>query len=192
DDFSTDGTRDILAKLHIPDVKVILQPKNMGKGAAIRSGLEKATGEVVVPQDSDLELDPYIIVDLLNYYKKNQAQAVYGSRFRDAKFSFNPYFLANYILSLFTSLLFFRRVTDMETCYKMVNRELLLSLNLKANRFDIEPEVTAKLLKKKIHIKEYPIHLHYKPRSTKEGKKINLGDAFMAVWTLIKVRLTNK
>ncbi|MFC1517563.1 glycosyltransferase family 2 protein [Candidatus Margulisiibacteriota bacterium] len=189
DDYSTDGTRDVLQKINYPDVKILMQPKNMGKGAALRRGLEAAIGEVVVPQDSDLELHPEQLIDIFNYYKKENAQAVFGTRFKKARFSFNPYFLANYLLSLLTSSLFFKRVTDMETCYKMVDRQLLLSLKLRSNRFDIEPETTAKLLKKKVHIKEYPIT--YKPRSTKEGKKINIKDAFVAVWTLLRIRLFN-
>jgi dolichol-phosphate mannosyltransferase len=186
DDFSTDGTREILSRIQLPDVTVVLQPRNMGKGAALRAGLLRARGDVVIPQDSDLELEPAQILELFNHFKKNLAEAVYGSRFKKAAFSLNPYFLANFLLSVFTSLLFFRRITDMETCYKMVKRERLLSLGLRSNRFDIEPEVTAKLLKRGIRILEMPIA--YTPRSSAQGKKIKLKDAFSAVWTLLKYR----
>ncbi len=190
DDFSTDGTRDLLKGLEgRPGVTVVLHEKNGGKGTAIRTGLAHAKGDVVVPQDSDLELDPTQIITLLQFFKDKNADAVFGTRFRKAAFSLNKYFLANYLLSLFTSMLYFQRITDMETCYKMVKRDVLLSLKLKSARFDIEPEVTGKLSKRGIRIHELPIK--YNPRTEAEGKKIKLKDAFSAVWTLIKYRFVD-
>lgn len=186
DDFSHDGTRDLLALVDKPGVKIVLHDKNQGKGAAIRTGLMHASGEIIVPQDSDLELDPVQIIELLEFMKKNSVDAVYGSRFKGTAFRLNKYYLANWLLSMLTSILFFHRITDMETCYKMVKRNLLMQLNLRSSRFDIEPEITAKLLKRGVRILEKPVT--YIPRSTDQGKKIKLKDAFSAVWALLKYR----
>jgi glycosyltransferase involved in cell wall biosynthesis len=180
DDGSTDGTSEILRK--IPDIKLILHPKNQGKGSAIRSGLKIATGEFVIIQDADLEYNPADYLRLLAGFTDLKIGAVYGSRFKgNSQFLFLSK-LANYILVILTNLLYKAKLSDMETCYKMVRRDVLLSLNLSAQRFEIEPEITAKLLRKRVKIKEVPINYN----ARKEGKKIGLKDALSAIKELIK------
>ena len=192
DDFSTDGTIDILKKLK--KYKIIFHEKNKGKGSAIRTGLKYATGDIITIQDADLEYDPNDYQKLLIPILENKAQVVYGSRFLNKTFKLSWrnkihqwfYYLGNNVLTLATNIIYFSNITDMETCYKVFKKDVIKSLNLKAERFDIEPEITAKTLRKGYKIYEVPIT--FNPRSFKEGKKINWKDGLKALFVLIKLR----
>lgn len=184
DDFSTDGTRGKLTSL--TGVKVLYHDVNRGKGAAIRTGIAAATGDVIIIQDADLEYDPNEYPKLLAPFADPQVQAVFGSRFKGGgEFLFLSR-MANVFLTFMTRVLFGGRVSDMETCYKLVRRELMLSLNLVSNRFEIEPEITTKLLKRKVRLVEVPIT--YRARKSHEGKKIGVKDGIKAVRELIRWR----
>jgi len=190
DDGSTDGTRDILpaiAEDH-PHVKLILHEKNSGKGSAVRTGIAAATMDLVLIQDADLEYDPEDYVALLKPILAGKADVVYGSRFLGGprKAAMFWHMVANKTLTLMTNILYNSILTDMETCYKVFKRELIQSIPLRAKRFDFEPEITSKLLKRGVRIYEVPIS--YDSREYSEGKKIGLKDAFEAVWTLVKYR----
>ncbi|MBI9048206.1 MAG: glycosyltransferase family 2 protein [Anaerolineaceae bacterium] len=190
DDGSSDGTREILKQYESdPQIRVILQLKNEGKGSAVITGIHNATGDLVVIQDADLEYDPNDYAVLLKPFQDDPTtQVVYGTRFskqRKNDFLFwNK--LANRILTMITNILYFSRLTDMETCYKLFRKELADDMVLHARGFEFEPEFTAKLIKRKIKIKEVPIY--FKPRDYTQGKKIKVSDAFKAIWTLIKYR----
>ncbi len=186
DDCSNDGTGDVIK--NIEGIIPIFHNVNMGKGSAIRTGLNYASGDYTIIQDADLEYSTDDIPKLLNYAIKNNLNAVYGSRFKGkGKFLPHSYF-ANRFLTTLTDILFGGNVSDMETCYKLVKTEILKSLNLKSKRFDIEPEITAKLLRKGIKIWELPIN--YKGRSEAEGKKIYWKDAIVAIIVLFKIFLS--
>ncbi len=187
DDGSTDGTRDWLQTLKEDEIKVLLHPKNRGKGAAVRTGIQEASGEVTIIQDADLEYDPADYPSLLDPMIRFGADAVYGSRFLGPHrvFLFWHY-LGNKLLTTITNILYDTMLSDMETCYKAVRTDVLKELKLKSNTFDIEPEITAKLFKRKLKIFEVPIS--YSGRSYEEGKKITAIDGFRALWTLFKFR----
>lgn len=180
DDHSQDRTLEVLKR--IPGIKVFAHSTNQGKGAAIRTALKHATGDVVVIQDADLEYDPADYPTLLAPFADPHVDAVYGSRFRGRGRFLLLSRLANYFLTFWTDILFGGRITDMETCYKVVRRPLFQSLELTANRFEIEPEITVKLLRKRARIVERPIR--YNART--EGKKIGPRDGIMACWYLLK------
>ena len=184
DDGSCDRTKEILR--NIDNIKKIFFDKNQGKGSAIRAGLKLATGDIVIIQDADLEYNPFDYLNLIKPFRKYGTNiVVYGSRFKGSgKFLFLSR-LANIILNFFTNLLFGSKISDMETCYKVLPRKIMLSLNLKSKRFEIEPEITAKLLKKKIRIVEVPIS--YQAR--KVGKKIKPKDGIIALLTLLYYRI---
>jgi glycosyltransferase involved in cell wall biosynthesis len=182
DDFSCDGTRDYLKKKQ--GVKVIYHQSNMGKGAAIRSGLARVSGDVVIIQDADLEYSPREIPGLLLPIKEGKTKVVYGSRFLGRGEFLKSSFYANRFLTELTNLLYDAQITDMETCYKVIETKLLRSLNLVSSRFEIEPEITCKILKKGERIVELPIS--YKGRKT--GKKIGIKDGIQAIYNLIKWR----
>ena len=189
DDGSKDGTRDVLAALDGKDsVRVILHEKNKGKGAAVRTGMAAATGDVLLIQDADLEYDPRDFPQLLQPIEEGVADVVYGSRFlgRAHRVTMFWHLVANQMLTLMTNILYNTILTDMETGYKVFRREVLNGMVLHANSFDFEPEFTAKILKRKFRIFEVPIT--FNPRDYTQGKKIKLHDAFEAVWTLIKYR----
>lgn len=191
DDGSTDGTAGKLGGLDYSkfnNVKVIHHTSNMGKGAAILTGLAHASGEFVIIQDAGLEYNPQEYLSLVNYAKANNFAVVYGSRFLNGRCSMPllPY-LANKVLTSMVNLLFFAALTDMETCFKLVKRDAILGLNLKARRFEIEPEITVKLLKKGHKIKEMPIS--YKKNSYPGGKKIKWSDGVHSLYTILKLRL---
>jgi len=201
DDGSTDGTCQRLKEIDSP-VQVIYQPFNQGKGAAVRLALERVTGDLVLIQDADLEYDPGEYPKLLAPFVSDHCRVVYGSRFSNVsglaglfsqhqKFHFwhLVYFLGNKFLTLVTKLLYGSSLTDMETCYKMLETGLMKSLNLKANRFEFEPEITAKILKRKIRICEVPISYH--GREYSEGKKISWRDGLSAIKVLIKCRFSD-
>jgi glycosyltransferase involved in cell wall biosynthesis len=187
DDGSTDGTRDVLRQLEDSTVRVILHDGNRGKGAAVRTGLAVASGDYVLIQDADLEYDPEDWPKLIAPVQRGRARAVYGSRFTgERRNMLFLHWVGNRMLSLVTNMLYNTTLSDMETCYKLVDRSLLLELGLRSDRFDIEPEITAKILKRRIRIYEVPIS--YTGRELDEGKKITWRDGFAAVATLVKYR----
>lgn len=185
DDFSTDRSREILK--NISDIRIVHHARNMGKGAAIRTGLGHIKGEVVVIQDGDLEYNPSDFPALLKPILAGEADVVYGSRFLgNVKGMRLQNFLGNKALTLMTRMLYGAQITDMETCYKMMRVSVVSDLTLRANRFDFEPEITAKILKKGVKFREIPIS--YRGRSHEEGKKIGWKDGLQAIWSLVKYR----
>ena len=190
DDGSTDGTPDILKMEEDSTVKVLHHPKNQGKGAAVRTGLPHATGDLVVIQDADLEYDPDDYRMLLAPILKKKAEVVYGSRFTGEHRNMLFWHMAgNKFLSLVTNILYNTTLSDMETCYKLFVRDTLQGIDIKSDKFNFEPEITAKILKKKIRIYEVPIS--YAGREYEEGKKITWRDGFAALWALIKYRFVD-
>ena len=193
DDFSTDGTREIEDKLEkkYKNLKVFKQDKNYGKGAALRTGFKNAKGEYVIVQDADLEYDPEDYHSLLTLIERNENAVIYGSRFLGAerKSMSLTHTLGNKALTTLTNVLYNTSITDMETCYKMFPREVIQSITYHSNRFNFEPEITAKILKKGYKIFEVPIK--YYGRDWDEGKKISWKDGFAAIWALIKYRFVN-
>ncbi|MBC8449562.1 MAG: glycosyltransferase family 2 protein [Chloroflexi bacterium] len=191
DDGSVDGTREIIAEEAAADeVIAVFHPQNRGKGAAVRSGIACATGEWLIIQDADLELDPSDYPRLLAPILAGQAQVVYGSRFQHG-YGTLPWRqrFGNGFLTWLTNLLYRARLTDMETCYKLLPAQIMKDIGLRANRFDIEPEITAKLLKRGCHIYEVPISYRY--RNQDEGKKLGWRDGVQALWALIKYRFVD-
>jgi glycosyltransferase involved in cell wall biosynthesis len=192
DDGSTDGTRGILEDLDGKGpIKVVFHEKNQGKGAAVRTGIQHAQGDVILIQDADLEYDPRDYPALLRPLQEGLADVVYGSRFlggprRPVMFW---HMVANKLLTLMTNILYNTILTDMETGYKVFRRQVVEGMRLKSKRFEFEPEFTAKILKRKVRIFEVPIT--FNPRDYEEGKKIGLKDAFQAVWALLKYRFTD-
>jgi len=186
DDCSTDGTRDILKELEAEGCKVVLQPKNQGKGAALRTGFQHATGDVIIVQDADLEYDPAEYPKLIQPILEGKADVVYGSRFIGDQHRVLYYWhsCANWMLTTASNLFTNLNLTDMETCYKVFRRQVLQGMVLKSNRFGFEPEFTAKVAKKKLRIYEIPIS--YAGRTYEEGKKIGLKDAFQALWCIVR------
>ncbi|HKI54963.1 MAG TPA: glycosyltransferase family 2 protein [Anaerolineales bacterium] len=190
DDGSQDGTRDILKKLDgNNNVRVILQEKNQGKGAAVVIGMHAAKGEILLIQDADLEYDPRDYPILLQPIEEGLADVVYGSRFLGAAHRVAMFWhqVANQLLTLMTNILYNSILTDMETGYKVFRRGVIEGLNIRSKRFNFEPEFTAKILKRNYRIFEVPIT--FNPRDYTDGKKIKLKDAFEAVWALLRYRL---
>ena len=187
DDGSTDGTRDVLRQLGDSTVRILMHEANRGKGASVRTGLALATGDYVLIQDADLEYDPDDWPRLIAPVMRGRARVVYGSRFTgERRNMLLLHWIGNRMLSLVTNVLFNSTLSDMETCYKLVDRTLLNDLALRSDHFDIEPEITAKILKRGIRIYEVPIS--YMGREFDEGKKITWRDGFAALWTLVKFR----
>ena len=193
DDGSTDGTRELLARMASTDpaLRILFHERNRGKGAAVATGIQAAQGDLILIQDADLEYDPREYPVLLKPIEEGRADVVFGSRFLGAPR--RPimfwHMVANQILTLMTNVLYNSILSDMETGYKVFRREVLLAIPLRARRFDFEPEITAKLLKRGARIFEVPIS--FNPRDYAEGKKIGLKDAFVAIWTLLKYRFTD-
>jgi glycosyltransferase involved in cell wall biosynthesis len=189
DDCSTDGTRDILADLETDEVKVYYQPVNRGKGAALREGFKHAAGDVVLVQDADLEYDPSEYPRLLQPIIENQADVVYGSRFigDSHRVLYFWHYVANKVLTMLSNMFTNLNLTDMETCYKVFRREVLQGIKLKSNRFGFEPEITAKIAKRKQPSwRIYEIPISYSGRTYEEGKKIGLKDAFTAFYCIVR------
>ncbi len=187
DDGSTDGSRDVLEQLGDSTVRVVLHDVNRGKGAALRTGFGHATGEYVLVQDADLEYDPEDWPKLLNPVLRGRARVVYGSRFTgERRNMLLLHWIGNRFLSMTTNVLYNTTLSDMETCYELLDRDLIEEMDLTSERFDIEPEITAKVLKRGIRIYEVPIS--YSGREFDEGKKITWRDGFAALWTLTKYR----
>jgi glycosyltransferase involved in cell wall biosynthesis len=187
DDGSSDGTRDLLRQLGDSTVRVALHDGNRGKGAAVRTGLALASGDYVLIQDADLEYDPDDWPLLIAPVIRGRARVVYGSRFTgERRNMLFLHWVGNRVLSLVTNMLYNTTLSDMETCYKLIDRTLLADLGLRCDRFDIEPEITAKILKRRVRIYEVPIS--YMGREFDEGKKITWRDGFAALWTLVKFR----
>jgi len=192
DDGSIDGTKDIVNRYREKKgFIVILHEKNQGKGAAVRSGLDAATGDVFLIQDADLEYDPRDYPALLEPINDGLADVVYGSRFLGAsrRVAMFWHMVANKLLTLFTNILYDTILTDMETGYKVFKKQVVEDMPLHAKRFEFEPEFTAKILKRKYRIFEVPIT--FNPRDYEEGKKIGLSDAFEAIWALVKYRFVD-
>jgi glycosyltransferase involved in cell wall biosynthesis len=189
-DGSTDGTREVLDRIAPrPELRIIHAEKNGGKGSAIRIGFARAAGTIVAIQDADLELDPAQIAELVRPILSGQTRVVYGSRFLAGRPE-APWLsiFANQVLTGATNVLFGGRLTDMETCYKVMTTEVARSLGLECNRFDIEPEISAKLLRDGHSILELPVR--FEPRSRAQGKKIGWRDGVQAIKVLIKYRFT--
>jgi glycosyltransferase involved in cell wall biosynthesis len=193
DDGSTDGTRELLARMAKTDpaLRILFHERNRGKGAAVATGIQAAQGDLILIQDADLEYDPREYPVLLKPIEEGRADVVFGSRFLGAprRPTMFWHMVANQILTLMTNVLYNSILSDMETGYKVFRREVLLAIPLRARRFDFEPEITAKLLKRGARIFEVPIS--FNPRDYAEGKKIGLKDAFVAIWTLLKYRFTD-
>jgi glycosyltransferase involved in cell wall biosynthesis len=196
DDGSTDGTRELLREIgQLPGVRVLLHERNQGKGAALKTGFEQARGDVVVIQDADLEYDPQDYPLLLQPILQGEADVVYGSRFlvsdgdhgreRDALHHYLGNRLLTFVSNVFTGL----NLTDMETCYKCMKREVLQGITIRSRRFTVEPELTAKLARAPVRIHEVPIH--YRGRSYGEGKKIGWRDAIAAFAAIVKYRFVD-
>jgi glycosyltransferase involved in cell wall biosynthesis len=190
DDGSKDGTRDILTTLQARHhFKLVFQPQNQGKGAALRRGFADATGDIVVIQDADLEYSPEEFPSLIELICQGRADVVYGSRFlgRHRVFLFTHY-LGNRVLTLLTNVLYNTMLTDMETCYKAMRGEIIRGLHVTEDGFGIEPELTAKIFKRGYRVYEVPIT--YDGRGYEEGKKITWRDGLVALWVLLKFRFS--
>ena len=190
DDCSSDGTRDLLQGLQKElGFRLILQPHNGGKGSALRAGFAHVTGDIVIIQDADLEYSPEEYPSLIELISAGRADVVYGSRFlgRHRVFLFTHY-LGNKLLTLITNVLYNTILSDMETCFKVMRVEVLRSFSLQSNGFGIEPELTAKIFKRRYRVYEIPIT--YDGRGYSEGKKITWRDGLVALWVLVKYRFT--
>jgi glycosyltransferase involved in cell wall biosynthesis len=194
DDGSTDGSRVILealAPIRTP-CRVLFHAQNMGKGAALRTALTYATGDLILIQDADLEYEPAEYPELLAPIIKGRADVVYGSRLRGGKSvrDFNLLYLwGNKFVTLVANLLYGGALTDIETCYKVFRADVIKNIQIRANRFEFEPEITAKVLKRRHKVVELPIS--YYARDHREGKKLTWRDGISALWTLLKYRFMN-
>jgi glycosyltransferase involved in cell wall biosynthesis len=189
DDGSTDGSDKVLAAVEDSTVRIINHPHNKGKGAAIRTGLQAVRGDLVLIQDADLEYDPADWSRLLDPILRGKALVVYGSRFTGERKNMLPlHWIGNRLLSLCTNILYSSTLSDMETCYKLFDRRVLEGITVESDRFDFEPEITAKVMRRGHRIYEVPIS--YAGREVTEGKKITWRDGFGALRALVKYRFT--
>jgi glycosyltransferase involved in cell wall biosynthesis len=190
DDASTDGTREILRELERQvDVRVIYQPSNQGKGAALREGFRHARGDIVLVQDADLEYDPAEYPRLIQPILENQADVVYGSRFigESHRVLYYWHYVANKALTTLSNMFTNLNLTDMETCYKVFRRAVLADIRLKSNRFGFEPEITAKVARRSHPAwRIYEVPISYSGRTYEEGKKIGLRDALSALYCIVR------
>jgi glycosyltransferase involved in cell wall biosynthesis len=189
DDGSQDGSREILAELgkSCPQIRVFLQPKNMGKGAALRRGIAEATGDFLIIQDADLEYDPAEYPVLLGPLLQDKADVVYGSRFLGGgphRVLYYWHSVGNFLLTQLSNALTNMNLSDMETCYKVFRREIIQSIPIEENRFGFEPEITVKIAKRRLRV--YEVGISYWGRTYEEGKKIGWKDGLRALWCLLK------
>lgn len=187
DDFSTDGTRDILSKINDKDIKILYHDSNKGKGAALRTGFKNATGDICIVQDADLEYDPKEFPILIEPIVKNKADVVFGSRFQSGRPHRVVYFwhrIGNGFLTLLSNFFTDLNLSDMETCYKAFRTEIIKSIEIKENRFGFEPEITAKISKMDLRI--YEVGISYYGRTYAEGKKIGWKDGVRAIYCILK------
>jgi len=196
DDCSTDGTRAVLNELRLPGVKVVFHDKNRGKGAALKTGFQNCTGDIVLIQDADLEYDPREYPKLIAPILAGDADVVYGSRFVGGEAHRVLYFwhyVANRVLTMTSNAFADLNLTDMETCYKVFRKEIVSALDIEEKRFGVEPEITAKLatLARQQRISIYEVGISYHGRTYEEGKKIGLKDALRALWCIILYNTTS-
>ena len=192
DDLSTDGTREILEKIKTPIIKIFFHPKNQGKGAALRTGFSKVTGDICIIQDADLEYDPSEYPNLIKPIVEDHADVVYGSRFQGGSAHRVVYFwhrMGNGFLTLLSNIFTDINLSDMETCYKVFKKDVIKSIRIKENRFGFEPEITAKISKMNLRI--YEVGISYYGRTYSEGKKITWKDGIRAIYCIIKYNLFN-
>jgi len=193
DDGSTDGTKEVLEKQDFPrNVKKLFHEKNTGKGGAIRTAVKEVTGDVVAIQDADMEYDPMELRELTSPIIKGVADVVYGSRLwggKPQRVHMFWHLLGNRFLTLVADVLYNSTLTDIETCYKVLKTDVIKQINIKSNGFSVEPEITAKVLKKKLRVYEMPIS--YYGRTYEEGKKITWRHGFEALWALLKYRFVD-
>ena len=191
DDFSTDGTRDLLRdRLESEVDKIVYQDRNYGKGYALKTGFGHATGDIVIIQDADLEYDPNQYPDMIRPIVENKADVVYGSRFQGGgphRVVYYWHYVGNRLLTLLSNMFTNINLTDMETCYKAFRRDLIQSIDIEENRFGFEPEITAKVAKRNVRI--YEIGISYYGRTYNEGKKIGWKDGCKAIWCIVKYNL---
>ncbi|MBT4485520.1 MAG: glycosyltransferase family 2 protein [Candidatus Latescibacteria bacterium] len=189
DDFSDDGTCELLRDMEQEtDLKIFYHTKNMGKGAALRTGFKNVTGDIVIVQDADLEYDPSEYENLIEPIRENKADVVYGSRFMGGprRVLYFWHTVGNRMLTLFSNMMTNMNLTDMETCYKVFRREVIQKISIKSNRFGVEPEITAKI--SRLGVRLYEIPISYDGRRYSEGKKIDWKDGITAFYTIIKFR----
>jgi glycosyltransferase involved in cell wall biosynthesis len=193
DDGSKDGTRDILGEMSDPEVRVIFHKANQGKGAALRTGFQEATGDICIVQDADLEYDPQEFPLVIQPILEGKADVVFGSRFQSGRPHRVVYFwhrIGNGVLTLMSNFFTDLNLSDMETCYKAFRREVIQSIKIRENRFGFEPEVTAKVAKMNLRI--YEVGISYYGRTYDEGKKIGWRDGFRAIYCILKYNLWAK
>ncbi len=191
DDFSTDSTREILRNIKYKNIRIFYHEKNSGKGYSIRTGLQHITGDIIIIQDADLEYNPEEYSKLIQPILDGKTDVVYGSRYKGKVIGPNllSHLYGNKILTFITRVLYLQNISDMETCYKVFKKEVLKDIKLRAKRFDFEPEITAKIIKKGYKIYEVPIT--YRSRLFDEGKKITWKDGIKALYYLVKYRFTD-
>ena len=190
DDFSTDGTREIISNYKKNNVSVIHHNMNYGKGRAIQTGIKKATGDIVIIQDADLEYNPTEYSKLIEPILSEDADVVYGSRFTGSsahRVLYYWHYVGNKFLTMLSNMFTNLNLTDMETCYKTFRREIIQNIEIEENRFGFEPEITAKIAKMNCRI--YEVGISYKGRTYEEGKKIGVKDGFWAIWCILKYNI---